>query len=54
MQDKRIALVIPAYNEASTIAATMAQFHAQLPELAIWVINNNSSDDTAQIGRAHV
>ena len=46
-----IALVIPAYNEAGTIAATMAQFYAQLPEVAIWVINNNSSDDTAQVAQ---
>lgn len=51
MKNIKIALVIPAYNEASTIAATMMQFHEYLPEVAIWVINNNSSDDTATVAQ---
>lgn len=46
-----IAVVLPAYNEELTLAATMAAFHAALPEAAIWVVNNNSTDATETIAR---
>lgn len=45
----RIAVVLPAYNEAQTIAATIEAFHAELPQALIVVVNNNSQDDTRQI-----
>lgn len=41
-----IALVLPAYNEEQTIAATIEDFYQVLPDAAIWVINNRSSDAT--------
>ncbi len=44
-----IALILPAYNEALTIAATMEAFHRELPEACIVVVDNNSSDATATI-----
>lgn len=42
----RIAVILPAYNEEQTIAATVEDFHGALPEASIWVINNRSSDAT--------
>lgn len=45
----RIAIILPAYNEAATVAATIRSFHAALPEAQIVVVNNNSRDDTAAI-----
>lgn len=42
----RIAVVLPAYNEEKTLAATIAEFHRALPEASIWVVNNNSTDGT--------
>ena len=45
----RIAIVLPAYNEALTIAETIRRFHAVCPESYLFVINNNSSDATSQI-----
>lgn len=45
----RIALVLPAYNEERTLEATIRGFHGSLPEAAIWVVNNNSTDDTRAI-----
>jgi len=45
----RVVVVLPAYNEAATLAATMAAFHAALPEAEVWVIDNASTDGTAQI-----
>lgn len=44
----RVAVVLPAYNEEQTIAATMEDFHEELPDAAIWVINNRSTDATHQ------
>lgn len=42
----RIVVILPAYNEEQTIAATIEDFHRELPEAAVWVINNRSSDAT--------
>ena len=44
-----IAVILPAYNEELTIAATIQAFHAQLPQARIVVVNNNSRDATHQI-----
>lgn len=45
----QIAVILPAYNEAATIAATITDFHQALPDAAIWVIDNRCSDDTRGI-----
>ncbi len=45
----KIAIILPAYNEAQTIGATIREFYAVCPEAELWVINNNSSDDTENI-----
>lgn len=47
-----VAVVLPAYNEAITIADTIADFHTALPKAAIWVIDNRSKDGTGQIAQA--
>ena len=44
-----IAVVIPCYNEALTIASVIEGFRASLPTARIWVFDNNSSDGTADI-----
>jgi glycosyltransferase involved in cell wall biosynthesis len=48
----KIALILPAYNEELTIESTVRSFHVALPEAAIWVINNRSSDETESIARS--
>lgn len=47
----RIAITIPCYNEAVTIAKVIADFRGALPNADIYVFDNNSSDNTAQIAR---
>ena len=49
--DPTIAVVLPAYNEAATIASTIEDFHRALPNAAIWVVDNRCSDDTGPIAR---
>lgn len=48
----RIAVLVPCYNEAATIAELVRDFQAVLPTAQIHVFDNNSSDDTARIARA--
>ena len=45
----RIALILPAYNEESTIGGTIEAFHLALPNAEIVVINNNSKDRTRAV-----
>ena len=50
----QVAIILPAFNEASTIAATIKDFNCHLPKAAIWVINNRSSDTTEACARETV
>jgi glycosyltransferase involved in cell wall biosynthesis len=45
----RIAVLLPCYNEAAAIAQTVADFRTALPNAAIYVYDNNSTDGTAAI-----
>ncbi|CNH04032.1 putative glucosyl-3-phosphoglycerate synthase [Yersinia aldovae] len=44
----RIAVILPAYNEEQTISATIEDFYNELPDAAIWVVNNRSTDETQE------
>lgn len=48
----RVAVLIPCYNEEQTISDVVIQFRAQLPAAAIYVFDNNSSDQTAARAQA--
>ena len=48
----KIAVLIPCYNEALTIAKVVADWKAALPEATVYVYDNNSSDGTDEIARA--
>lgn len=45
----RIAILIPCWNEAPTIAKVIGDFRRCCPEGVIYVYDNNSDDGTAQI-----
>lgn len=47
----RIAVLIPCYNEAVTIGNVVKDFRHELPDATIYVYDNNSSDQTAEIAR---
>ncbi|MFA7439076.1 MAG: glycosyltransferase, partial [Castellaniella sp.] len=49
--EPRIALLIPCYNEASTIARVVADFQAAIPAIQVYVFDNGSEDGTANIAR---
>ena len=48
----KIAVLLPCYNEEGAIAKTVADFRAALPDAAIYVYDNNSTDRTAEVARA--
>lgn len=48
----KIAVLIPCYNEALTVAKVVADWKAALPEATIYVYDNNSTDNTAELARA--
>ncbi|BBU28222.1 glycosyl transferase [Burkholderia sp. THE68] len=48
----RIAVVVPCYNEAATIAHVVRDFRLHLPSAEIYAFNNNSTDDTGAAARA--
>ncbi len=45
----KIAVLIPCYNEAKTVEKVVKDFKEVLPEAAIYVYDNNSTDDTAML-----
>lgn len=47
--EKKIAVLIPCYNEALTIGKVVRDFHEALPEADIYVYDNNSTDGTDKI-----
>lgn len=46
---EKIAVLIPCYNEGKTIEKVVSDWKKELPEAVIYVYDNNSSDNTAQI-----
>jgi len=46
---KRIAILVPCYNEEVTIKKVINDFQRELPSATIYVYDNNSSDATAEI-----
>ena len=46
-----IAVLLPCYNEGKSIGQVVLGFRAALPQAAIYVYDNNSTDDTAEQAR---
>lgn len=51
---KRLSVVIPAYNEAQLIGACLDALARQKDDIfEVIVVDNNSTDDTAEVARRH-
>jgi glycosyltransferase involved in cell wall biosynthesis len=48
----RIAVLVPCYNEARTVAKVVQDFRRELPHATIYVFDNNSTDGTAEAAKA--
>lgn len=51
MEKKKIAVLIPCYNESKTIEKVVKDYRKALPEADIYVYDNNSKDDTDKIAK---
>lgn len=51
LSDYRIAVLIPCFNEATTVGTVVRDFKACLPTARIHVYDNNSTDNTNQLAR---
>lgn len=49
--DKKIAVLIPCYNESKTIEKVIKDYRSVLPEADIYVYDNNSKDGTDEIAK---
>jgi len=45
----RIAVLVPCLNEELTVGQVVSEFRRELPDAAIWVVDNGSTDDTALV-----
>ena len=44
---------IPAWNEEDNLPGVLDELHAGLPDTAVLVVDDGSTDETAAVGRAH-
>lgn len=51
MEKKKIAVLIPCYNESKTVAKVIKDYKKVLPEADIYVYDNNSTDGTDKIAK---
>lgn len=49
LKEINIAVIIPAYNEELTIEGVIKDFFQHCPQASIYVVDNNSSDRTAEL-----
>src|SRR5215813_11967226 len=51
-KNRSIAVLLPCYNEETTIAAVIESFRRVLPGATIYVYDNNSTDRTSEVAAA--
>lgn len=51
MKNKKIAVLLPCYNEALTIGKVVKDYKEALPEADIYVYDNNSTDGTDKVAK---
>jgi glycosyltransferase involved in cell wall biosynthesis len=49
---KRVVVLVPCFNEEKAVGDVVRQFREELPDAAIWVFDNNSTDGTVAAARA--
>ncbi|WP_409334482.1 glycosyltransferase [Bradyrhizobium jicamae] len=52
MKQQSVAVILPCRNEEAAVGATVTAFRAALPDAAIYVFDNNSTDNTVNVARA--
>ncbi len=50
---ERVAVIVPCLDEAITIGKVVDDWRRELPDAEVWVIDNGSTDGTAEIAESH-
>lgn len=50
--DLKVVLIVPCYNEAGTIGQVIREFKKSVPNMACYVFDNNSTDNTVEVATA--
>jgi glycosyltransferase involved in cell wall biosynthesis len=50
--DPTIVAIVPCYNEEAAVGKVVSDLHAAVPDMTIYVYDNNSTDRTAEVARA--
>ena len=50
-KNKKIAILLPCYNESKTIVKVITDFRNELPDATIYVFDNNSSDGSDELAK---
>ncbi|WP_300924031.1 glycosyltransferase [uncultured Dubosiella sp.] len=51
IKNKKIAVLLPCYNEALTVEKVIKDYREAFPTADIYVYDNNSTDGTGEIAR---
>lgn len=49
MSEPRVLIIVPALNESGSIAGVVADIHSHVPGADVVVINDGSTDNTAEV-----
>jgi glycosyltransferase involved in cell wall biosynthesis len=52
-RQEKIAVVVPCFNEALAIGHTLDELRSALPQAALHVFDNNSTDETSTVAKTH-
>lgn len=52
MATAKLSIILPAHNEAATLRTLLEKLTAQCPDAEIIVVNDGSTDETANLGRS--
>jgi glycosyltransferase involved in cell wall biosynthesis len=51
IDDQRVLIIVPAWNEAASIADVVAEIRGELPGTDVLVVDDGSTDDTGRVAR---
>ncbi|WP_250442539.1 glycosyltransferase family 2 protein [Actinotalea sp. C106] len=51
--DRRVLVVLPAWNEAESLPTVLTEIRTHLPGVSVLVVNDGSSDETSALARRH-